>query len=87
MLTPHGRVAAAVWDSIDNTPAYAGEAALLERVAGQPAADALRAPFVLGDRQELTRLFESAGFDAVRVMTQRGTAQIPSIRAMVEADL
>jgi SAM-dependent methyltransferase len=52
-LVPGGHLAVAVWDSLANTPAYAAEVAVIERLAGQRAADALRAPFVLGDQQEL----------------------------------
>ncbi len=87
VLVPGGRVAVAVWDSLDQVPAYATEVALLERVAGQQAADALRAPFVLGDRRELAALFSSAGLPSLAIRTHRGTARFPSIRSMVEADL
>ncbi len=87
VLRPGGRVAFAVWDSLENIPAYADEVALLERLAGVPAADALRAPFVLGDRRDLEMLFARAGFEAVEVATRKGTAQFPSVRVMVEADL
>jgi ubiquinone/menaquinone biosynthesis C-methylase UbiE len=47
VLRPGGRLAIAVWDSLDSIPAYADEVALLERLAGTPAAKALRAPFLL----------------------------------------
>jgi ubiquinone/menaquinone biosynthesis C-methylase UbiE len=87
VLKPQGQLAVAVWDSIDRIPAYAVEMALLERVAGKRAANALRAPFVLGDRQELATLFERAGTASVEITTQPGTARFPSIRMMVEADL
>ena len=87
VLTPRGRLAVAVWDSLDNTPAYAAEVALLERVAGRQAADALRAPFVLGDRSELAALFSGAGVSSVEVTSEHGTAHFPSVRVMVEADL
>jgi len=87
VLVPGGRLAFAVWDSLDNIPAYASEVALLERVAGRRAADALRAPFVLGDRKSLAMLFEDAGVASVEIKTEQGTAQFPSIRVMVEADL
>lgn len=63
------------------------EVELLERVAGSAAAEALRAPFVLGDPTELEKLFRNAGVEFIRVSTQRGTARFPSIRTMVEADL
>lgn len=87
VLAPGGHLAVAVWDSLDNTPAYAAEVALLERVAGRRAANALRAPFVLGDQKELLALFASAGVAAVSITTHHGTAKFPSLRSMVEADL
>ena len=87
VLAPGGRLAVAVWDSLDNVPAYADEVTLLERIAGQQAADGLRAPFVLGDRRELETLFRDAGVDSVEITTHSGTARFPKIRSMVEADL
>jgi ubiquinone/menaquinone biosynthesis C-methylase UbiE len=87
VLTPEGRVAFAVWDSLDSMPAYATEVAVLERVAGERAADAVRAPFVLGNREGLAALFEDAGVASVAVTTDRGRAEFPSVRVMVEADL
>jgi SAM-dependent methyltransferase len=87
VLKRGGRLAVAVWASLESAPAYAAEVALLERMAGRPAADALRAPFALGEIRELTELVAGAGVDKVTVMTQRGMARFPSIRFMVEADL
>jgi hypothetical protein len=60
---------------------------LLQRLAGDAAADALRAPFVLGDTDALTALFEVSGVTAVGIQTEMGTARFPGIRTMVEADL
>jgi SAM-dependent methyltransferase len=87
VLLPGGRLTVAVWDCLDNIPVYASEAALLERMAGRQAADAVRAPFVLGNRKDLAALFSAAGMAGVDIATHRGTAQFPSIRTMVEADL
>lgn len=87
VLVPGGRLAVAVWDSLENSPAYPDEVALLERIAGKRAADALRAPFVLGDRAVLAALFESVGLTSVAITAAKGTARFPSIKAMVEADL
>ena len=87
VLAPGGRLVVAVWDELDKTPAYAAEVALLERIAGRRAADALRAPFVLGDRDELATLFGEAGVASVSIATHRGTGRFPSARVMVEADL
>jgi SAM-dependent methyltransferase len=87
VLIPGGRLAVAVWDSLENIPAYASVVALLQETAGQQAADALRAPFVLGDRKELAKLFADAGVDSAEITTHDGVARFPSIRIMVEADL
>lgn len=86
VLAPNGTLAVAVWDSLESMPAYAAEVALLQRAAGRAAADALRMPFVLGNREELARLFAEAGL-AADIGTHAGTARFPSIRIMVEADL
>lgn len=87
VLLPGGRLAVAVWDSLDNIPAYASEVALLEQTVGRRAADALRAPFALGHRHDLATLFSEAGVTAAGMATLQGTAQFPSIQTMVEADL
>ena len=87
VLKPGGTVAVAVWDKLENSEAYSEEVELLEELAGQHAADALKAPFVLGDKFELMQLFRSAGIEAVDIATNHGTARFPNIRTMVEADL
>lgn len=87
VLRPGGRLAFAVWDSLEAIPAYAIEVALVERLAGPSAAEPLRSPFSLGDRRQLERLFGDAGFDSVEVATGTGTAHFPSVRVMMDADL
>ena len=87
VLVPGGRIAVAVWESLERFQAYPLLVELLERTAGSQAAEALRAPFVLGDRAQLEELFRSSGVESVDVTTHRGTARFPSVRAMVEADL
>lgn len=86
-LAEGGRLAIAVWDALERTPAYAREVELLERMAGTSAADALRAPFRMGDPAELAATVEAGGAEGVDVRTFMGRARFPSIRAMVEADL
>jgi ubiquinone/menaquinone biosynthesis C-methylase UbiE len=87
VLTSGGRLAVAVWDSLQNIPAYASAVELLQRTAGQQAADALRAPFVLGDQNELSKMFSEVGANCIEITNHSGTALFPSIRIMVEADL
>lgn len=87
VLKPGGRLAVAVWDGYETMPAYAAEIDLLQRIAGQEAANALRAPFVLGDRDRLAEVFEGAGASGLVVATHQGVARFPSIHVMIEADL
>lgn len=87
VLVGGGRLAVAVWESLERSEAYPIEVALLERLAGRPAAEALSAPFVMGDRTELLSLMESAGAKDIEITTYHGRARFPSVRTMVEADL
>ena len=87
VLVPNGRLAVAVWESLDRIPAVAKEVEILERIAGSEAADALRAPFTLGDADALKALAEDVGVVSIEIGTHEGEAQFPSIRSLVEADL
>lgn len=82
-----GRIGVAVWDSLENIPAYAAEVALVERIAGQRPADALRAPFALGEVDKLVALFTSCGASRVCATSHVGTAKFPTLHSMVEADI
>lgn len=87
VLQPGGWMAVAVWDALERQPAYAVEVALLDRMAGTRAGDALRAPFALGEPGEVASLLEEAGFQDVEVKTQVGTGRFQDIRTLVNADL
>jgi SAM-dependent methyltransferase len=87
VLVPGGRLAVAVWGSLDDTPAYAAEVALVERLAGREAGEALRAPFVLGDPKRMAKLCAAAGIGEAQVSLWPGQGRFPSIRTMVEVDV
>ena len=87
VMVPGGRCAVAVWDAIENIPLFAALVALLDRIAGKAAGDALRAPFVLGDRRALAASFSGAGATSVDVTTRQGPARFPSTRELVEGEL
>jgi len=87
VLVSRGRLAVAVWDSLESMPAYMEEVELLERIAGTPAANALRAPFVLGNKNDLLKFAKEASVGSVEVKTHEGTANFPSLHSLVEADL
>ena len=79
VLRPGGRLAVAVWDALDRTPGYAAMATLLQRLFGDRVADALRAPFALGDPEALRSLFTETGIANSEIRTADGTARFPSI--------
>lgn len=87
VLRPGGRLAVAVWDALDRTPGYAAMTALLQRLFGDRVADALRAPFALGDPAALRSLFTEAGIAAIEIRTSDGTARFPSIESWVHTDV
>jgi hypothetical protein len=87
VLKSTGRFAIAVWNSLATIPAYATEARLLEQMAGRNAANAVSAPFILGNRDELLSLFKDAGAPRVEITTARSPATFPSVKVMLEADL
>ena len=87
VLAPGGRVAIGVWDRLEHTPAYTDEVAMLDRLAGRGAGDALRAPFSLGETPVLAALFDDVGLNDVSIETRSFTVSFPSIRFLVEADL
>jgi H+/Cl- antiporter ClcA/SAM-dependent methyltransferase len=87
VLRPGGRLAVAVWGSLESMPAYALEVGLVERIAGERAGELLRLPFTLGDQRKLEGLLRGAGIATRELVTLRGGARFPNVRSMVEADL
>lgn len=87
VLAPGSWLSISVWDSLDNSEAYRETVELLRDLAGEDAANALCAPFNLGDQEALSRLFRNAGVDSASIETHTGKARFPSVRTMVEAEL
>jgi SAM-dependent methyltransferase len=78
VLTAGGRIALAIWRSVDHHPAFAVLAAALERHAGPEAAAMMRSPFVGPGRDDLRRLLTEAGFSDPLVRIGVVTARFPS---------
>jgi ubiquinone/menaquinone biosynthesis C-methylase UbiE len=87
VLRPGGRMVVAVWDRVESSPGYAAVTELLQRLFGDEAADALRAPFNLGDLQTLRSEFANAGISNFEVTTQPGTARFKSIKDWMFTDV
>lgn len=87
VLKPGGRVAVAVWDSLEDNAAYRDIVADLEADVGQAAGNAVRLPFTMGDTGALSALFAAGGFADITIETRSDYARFPSPRTMVEAEL
>ena len=87
VLKENGRLAVAVWDSLENTPGYAAVVALLTRLFGAEVAEGLRSPFVLGDKTELAALFSGLPLTNLQIETKPGTARFSSIADWMFTDI
>jgi ubiquinone/menaquinone biosynthesis C-methylase UbiE len=87
VLKPDRRLAVAVWDTLDSSPGYAALTELLEQQFGGQVADMLRAPFTLGNTEELLTLFYNAGIRSPQIHTMQGVAHFPSVKAWLYTDV
>jgi ubiquinone/menaquinone biosynthesis C-methylase UbiE len=87
VLRDGGRVALSVWGTVETSPGYARMIALLDRLFGREVADALRAPFVLGEKSELRAVLAEGGMRDAEVITRTGMARFASISEWVRMDV
>ncbi|HEY2282844.1 MAG TPA: methyltransferase domain-containing protein [Solirubrobacteraceae bacterium] len=88
VLRPGGRVALAVWDSVQHNPwALAPSMELLERGLASPPAPGTPGPFVLGDPERVRELLAQAGFAEIDVQALEIEQRHPSFDAFWETTL
>lgn len=87
VLVADGRLAVAVFDSLDTLPAYAAMADIYARVVGEEVGQALRSPFSLGDTDVLASCFADAGIADVEIESLEGKARFPDVGTMVLSDV
>ena len=87
VLRPGGNLTVAVWGALQDSPGYAAMTELIRRLFGGEAAGALEAPFALGNRDALRRLFADAGMDDANIITEEGRARFPSLQAWVYTEI
>ncbi len=86
VLRPGGRFAMAVFDAIDHSPGYSVLAELLHRRIGPAAADAIRAPFVSGDAENLRALCAEADLPEVAITRREGEVRFPSPQSLISTE-
>lgn len=82
-----GRMVVAVWGPLESSPGYAAMVNLLRRLFGTQVADALRAPFTLGDTGLLRSMLADGGARRATIETVDITAHFPSLEAWVQTDV
>jgi hypothetical protein len=83
VLRPGGDVVAMVWRPIELSPGFAVLAAALERHIGPDAASIMRAPFSLGDAEELSSLIVAGGFEGLDLRASTGEVRFASVERFV----
>jgi SAM-dependent methyltransferase len=83
---PGGSVTTATWSSLHRTPGYEAMVSLIADELGDKAADALRAPFVLGEHDVIGDLLTPLGGN-VRIVEIEGNARFASISDWVHTDV
>jgi ubiquinone/menaquinone biosynthesis C-methylase UbiE len=87
VLRPGGRMVVAVWAAIEHAPGYRDVTRLLGRLFGDDVADALRAPYALGEEAQVAALLTEAGIADARIERVAGEACFPSIRSWMHTDV
>jgi ubiquinone/menaquinone biosynthesis C-methylase UbiE len=83
VLVPGGRVALALWRSIEHSPGYNLLVGSLRHHVGTEAAEIMLAPFASPGAEELRRMLAQAGFDDALVRIGVLAARFPSPREFV----
>lgn len=86
VLKPGGRLAVAVWDTLDHSPGYGELASTLQSLFGDRVAEAFRAPFVLGDPESLLALCTDANVPGATVTRHERTVRFTSIRELISTE-
>jgi SAM-dependent methyltransferase len=81
-----GTVTIVTWSGLDRTPGYQAMVDVIADELGDAAADALRAPFALGDTEDVRNLLTPLDADA-RIDEIDGTARFASIAHWVHTDV
>jgi len=84
LLVPDGRVGVMVWRGIEHSPGFQVLAAALERHVSAEAGGIMRAPFSLGEAEELRILIAGAGFREITIQPTAGTVRFASVARLVQ---
>lgn len=84
VLVPGGHLGLMVWRSIEHSPGFGVFEGALARHVSSEAAGIMRAPFALGDAEELRGLIGAARFRDIEIRPVPGTVRFPSAARFVQ---
>jgi SAM-dependent methyltransferase len=82
-----GRIAILTWETLARSPAYVRLVPLLEKIVGSDAADALAAPFVLGEPEDIAAELDLAGLKVSEHRILTGTARHASLDGWLDTEI
>lgn len=87
VLAPGGRLAVAVWASVDEAPGYQTLVDVAIQHVTAEAASVFAAPFVLGDRGKMEKRVADAGIAPARIALERGQIRFASVGELVRIEV
>lgn len=87
VLSPGGRLAIAVWASVEEAEGYKTLVDIAAPLVGAEAATVFAAPFVMGDAAELMDAAREAGIPGGKVALHRGEVRFPSVGEFVRIEV
>ncbi len=84
---PGGKVAIAVFERWDKSPGYCDLIPLIGEVVGADAAEALKAPFCLGDKETLAQLLDAGRLANAEITHYVGTVLQPSLDYWLDTEI
>ena len=86
-LAPGRRLSIAAWAPIHHARGYQILVDIASRRCGREAASVLAAPFVIGDRAELAKLFFDSGISGAKVALHAGSIRFPSVKEFIRIEV
>lgn len=87
VLKPNGRLFVAVWESLQQNPAYSRLVNIARSRIDDDAGVSLAMPFALGEEGCLANIFQSVGGEQVDLSYHKGRAKFPSLESFITTEI
>jgi SAM-dependent methyltransferase len=87
VLRPSGRIAAGIWQGLDNNPVYNALVESTREVVDDKSADSMAWPFTMGDAGKLEDSFNVDGLANISITPHDGYAEFPSVEHLVGVEI